>query len=167
MANNRDELIESYRQYLQDSVENEGFDITMIEDFNTWSREEYWSLTSLPAVGRQRVTVSQRKRKSMTKEQLLPDELRSRLPALEEAEERDPILQVKFFYPDFGWTWYGIEFDGEDIFFGLVDGAELEFGTFSLSELIENRGKLGCEIERDLYFVPKRVSELFPEIYKP
>jgi hypothetical protein len=74
---------------------------------------------------------------------------------------------VKFCYPDFGWTWYGIEFDGEDIFFGLVDGFELEFGTFSLSELLANRGTLRCEIERDLYFTPKRVSELFPEMYKP
>jgi hypothetical protein len=66
----------------------------------------------------------------MTKEQLLPDALRRRLPALGEAEEKDPILQVN-----------GIEFDGKDIFFGLVDGAELEFGTFSLSELLENRGR--------------------------
>ncbi|MGH9876605.1 MAG: DUF2958 domain-containing protein [Nitrososphaerales archaeon] len=103
----------------------------------------------------------------MTKEQLLPDELLRELPAPGGAEEKDPILRVKFFYPDFEWMWYGIEFDGVDIFYGLVDGVELEFGTFSLSELLDNHGTMGCEVERDLYFTPKRASELFPEIYKP
>ena len=31
-----------------------------------------------------------------------------------------------FFYPDFNWTWYAIEFDGKYTFFGLVDGFEEE-----------------------------------------
>ena len=54
----------------------------------------------------------------------------------------------------------GIEFDGKDTFFGLVDGFEVELGYFTLSELQRNRGKLGLPIERDLYFTPCRLSEL-------
>jgi hypothetical protein len=75
--------------------------------------------------------------------------------------ERDPLVRAKFFYPDFSWTWYAIEFDGSDRFFGLVDGFEKELGYFSLAELLTNRGKLGLEIERDLYFTPCRLSTLY------
>ena len=52
------------------------------------------------------------------------------------------------------------EFDGEDIFFGLVIGMEMELGYFSLSELESVRGSLGLPIERDLYFKPKTLQEL-------
>jgi hypothetical protein len=69
---------------------------------------------------------------------------------------------VRFFSPDCSWTWYAIEFDGDDTFFGLVDGFEKELGYFRLSELLENRGKFGLEIERDLHFTPTRLSELRP-----
>jgi hypothetical protein len=97
----------------------------------------------------------------MTRDQLLPPDILARLPKLGATPgQEDPSAQVKFFYPDFDWTWYGIEFDGEDIFFGLVDGFEKEFGTFRLSELMENRGKLGLEIDRDLSFEPTPVSRL-------
>ena len=63
---------------------------------------------------------------------------------------------VKFFDPSGSWTWYATEFDGEDTFFGLVDGFELEWGDFSLSELQSVRGRFGLGIERDRYFgMPK------------
>jgi hypothetical protein len=94
---------------------------------------------------------------------LLPKSVRSELPLLGTTDgERDPLVRVKFFYPDFSWTWYAIEFDGEDTFFGLVDGFEKELGYFSLSELLANRGKLGCELERDRFFAPCRLSSLLP-----
>jgi len=52
---------------------------------------------------------------------LLTKELREQLPPLYACEnDPDPLVRAKFFYPDFSWTWYAIEFDGEDIFFGLV-----------------------------------------------
>ncbi len=97
----------------------------------------------------------------MTLDELLPKTVRDSLPLLGTTEgEADPLLRVKFFYPDFSWTWYAIEFDGDDRFFGLVDGFEKELGYFRLSELLENRGKLGLGIERDFSFTPKRLSEL-------
>ena len=92
---------------------------------------------------------------------LLTQELLQRLPAIGATEtEDDPIVQAKFFYPDFSWSWYAIEFDGTNEFFGLVDGFEQELGYFTLSELLENRGKLGMPIERDRFFTPCRLSEL-------
>jgi len=72
----------------------------------------------------------------------------------------DALAQVKFFTPDSSWTWYASEFDGEDIFFGLVSGFEVELGYFSLKEMQEVRGPLGLPIELDLYFEPKSLREL-------
>lgn len=90
---------------------------------------------------------------------LLTQELRRRLPALYAAERKqDPTLHVKFFTPWTSWTWYAAEFDGEDLFFGLVDGFELEWGYFSLQELTSIRGPGGLRIERDLYFKPTKAS---------
>jgi len=92
---------------------------------------------------------------------LLTKDLLKKLPPLGSQEnEKDPLVVCKFFYPDFGWTWYAIEFDGKDEFFGLVDGDERELGYFTLSELQQNKGKLGCSIERDLYFEPIKLSTL-------
>lgn len=98
---------------------------------------------------------------------LLTGELRKRLPCLYETENmpscRELMAQVKFFSPDSGWTWYAIEFDGEDIFFGYVEGLEKEFGYFSLKELEGIRGPWGLRIERDLYFRPTPIREIREE----
>ncbi len=92
---------------------------------------------------------------------LLTEEIRKRLPPLYSQENNpDPLVICKFFYPDFSWTWYAIEFDGKDLFFGYVAGFECELGYFTLSELLSNRGKMGLPIERDLYFDPKPLSEV-------
>lgn len=92
---------------------------------------------------------------------LLTKEVLNQLPPLYATEEeKDPMVWVKFFYPDFHYTWYGIEFDGQDLFFGLVDGDFVELGYFRLSELVENRGKFGLAIERDRFFQPCRLAVL-------
>ena len=85
---------------------------------------------------------------------LLTAEIRRALPALGSTEVlgMDAPIIVKFFTPTSNWTWYATEFDGEDMFFGLVDGFEKEFGYFSLCELESVRGPYGVGIERDLYF---------------
>jgi hypothetical protein len=95
--------------------------------------------------------------------QLLTKEIRKRLPPLGSNEKtplEEVIAQVKFFTPDSGWTWYGVEFDGTDVFWGWVQGIEEEFGTFSLSELQSVRGKLGLPVERDKCFEPTPLREL-------
>jgi hypothetical protein len=95
-------------------------------------------------------------------ENLLDTESREKLPELYSGEELglEAPAQVKFFTPDAQWTWYASEFDGEDFFFGLVIGLEIEFGYFSLSELQSVKGPLGLPIERDLHFEPKSLREL-------
>ena len=96
---------------------------------------------------------------------LLTQANRDALPKLY-ATDGDPNQQavVKFFTPDSGWTWYGCEFDGEDTFFGLVDGFECELGYFSLSELETTTGPSGLPIERDQHFTPVKVSTLQDDI---
>ncbi|MHB8573834.1 MAG: DUF2958 domain-containing protein [Dehalococcoidia bacterium] len=92
---------------------------------------------------------------------LLPAEIARAAPCIGATSEQiDPMVWAKFFYPDFGWTWFVIETDGEDECFGLVDGHDRELGYFSLRELERVWGPLGRAVERDLYFVPCRLSEL-------
>lgn len=94
---------------------------------------------------------------------LMTDELREKLPPLRATElETNPIVHAKFFTPWTSWTWYATEFDGEDVFFGLVHGFDTEWGYFSLNELESVRGPGGLRIERDLYFEPKPVSQVDP-----
>lgn len=101
------------------------------------------------------------------KTELLDTECKEKLPPLYSGEEKglEALALVKFFTPDSNWTWYASEFDGDDIFFGLVSGIEVELGYFSLKELQEVRGPLGLPIERDLHFEPKSLKEL-QEIHK-
>lgn len=99
---------------------------------------------------------------------LLTQEIRRKLPALysQEGKGGKAIVQVKFFTPDSSWTWWVTEFDGEDAFFGLVEGHERELGYFSLKELESVRGPMGLPIERDLYWTPKTLEEIAPEMFK-
>ena len=59
-----------------------------------------------------------------TRDNLLDPESREKLPELYSREELGlmALALVKFFTPDSSWTWYASEFDGEAVFFGLVDG---------------------------------------------
>ena len=92
----------------------------------------------------------------------MTEEISAKLSPLYSGEELglEAVAQVRYFTPDSSWTWYATEFDGEDIFFGLVSGIEVELGYFSLRELLEVRGPFGLPIERDLYFEPTTLQEL-------
>lgn len=95
--------------------------------------------------------------------QLLTQELRRKLPPLyatEDVPASDKMVVAKFFTPDAEWTWYAVEFDGEDTFFGYVDGLSGEWGYFYLSELQRARGPHGLPVERDLYFQPRPFGNL-------
>lgn len=92
---------------------------------------------------------------------LLTKENKKALPALYSQEEvEDPQAVVKFFGGSKA-TWYAIEFDGDDTFYGFVvlDIGEPEMGYFSLSEL---KGvdfpPFGLGIERDMYYTPEPLS---------
>ena len=98
---------------------------------------------------------------------LLTKEIANKLPALysQDGKGGETIAYVKYFTPDSSWTWYGCEYGGENIFFGLVDGHEKELGYFSLSELQSLRGPLGLPVERDLWWKPKTLGEIAPELF--
>jgi hypothetical protein len=92
--------------------------------------------------------------------QLMTKELSEKLPALGATDGTDATCVAKYFTPDSSWTWLAMEFDGADLFFGAVSGAEFELGYFRLSELEHTTGPLGLHIERDLYFKPAPLSEI-------
>jgi hypothetical protein len=96
---------------------------------------------------------------------LLPNEIREILPPLyaQDGKGGKAIAYVKFFIGS--WTWHATEFDGEDTFFGLVEGFEKELGYFSLSEMENTKGPMGLPIERDLHFKPKMLEEIAPEMF--
>jgi Protein of unknown function (DUF2958) len=100
----------------------------------------------------------------MTPAELLPEEVRAKLPPLYAQEkEKDPIIHVKFFTPWSSWTWYiteGSAKGGDFLMFGYVIGQAKEWGYVSFNELVSVRGPGGLTIERDLYFGPKRKSEI-------
>ena len=81
---------------------------------------------------------------------MLPEEARHGLPALYSQEtQRDPVVHLKFFTPDAGWTWFVAEGqpDGEDFrFFGFVIGLEDEWGYCLLSQLSAVRGPSVCRL---------------------
>ena len=99
---------------------------------------------------------------------LMTEELRKQLPPLgsQDGLGGKTIAYAKFFTPSSSWNWYANEFDGQDMFFGLVDGHCKELGYFSLSELESVRGPMGLPIERDIHWQPKRLEEIAPEMFE-
>ena len=126
------------------------------------------------AVERAKKVVANNKIRGM---KLLPKEIREQLPPLyaQDGKGGKAVVYTKYFTPSAGWTWLVTE--GEPVldesqnevdfkFFGLVFGHEREFGYFLLSELEEVRGPMGLPIERDLYFKPKTLEEIAPEMFR-
>jgi len=104
--------------------------------------------------------------------QLLTKEIRRKLPPLgsQDSLGGKAVAHIKFFTPDSSWTFWATEGqqDGDDfLFFGLVEGHEKELGYFCLSELESVRGPLGLPIERDLYWRPKTLEDIAPEMFAP
>jgi len=108
---------------------------------------------------------------------LLPKDIREQLPPLysQDGKGGKAVVYAKYFTPSSSWSWYITE--GEPVldesqnevdykFFGLVFGHEKELGYVLLSELEEVRGPMGLPIERDLYFKPKKLEEIAPEMFR-
>jgi hypothetical protein len=98
-------------------------------------------------------------------------EIEKALPKLYSQENvSDPIVVAKWFSPYSNWRWFAIEWDGEDQFFGLVQGFDTELGYFSKSELENTVYQMGAfalpAIERDLSWQAKPLSEVRASIEK-
>lgn len=94
---------------------------------------------------------------------LMTADLKKQFPMIGATEGMDPTtvkIVAKYFDPTSGATWYAVEFDGVDQFFGwseIFPGCG-EYGYFSLQELQSAKGPLGLGIERDLYFENKTMA---------
>lgn len=99
---------------------------------------------------------------------LLSSEIASTIPKLYEQEGlgNAAIVHAKFFLPGSNWTWYVIEYDGDDLCFGLVVGMETELGYFAISELESLETSIGMEVERDLDWQPINLGEVRQRIAK-
>jgi len=96
---------------------------------------------------------------------LLTKKLKKELPTLSEIDE-DPLVFIKYFHIFSSWSWYVCAYDPErEVFTGLVDGFEVEWGDFSLEEMQEIE-VMGLNIERDLHFQKIRLSNLKEKIKK-
>ncbi|QTD50716.1 DUF2958 domain-containing protein [Sulfidibacter corallicola] len=77
----------------------------------------------------------------------------------------DPIVVCRFFTPFNRWSWYPISFDEEaEVFFGLVDGIEVEWGSFALEDLEACRDHRELLIDRDKYFKQAPISVIQRQI---
>lgn len=104
----------------------------------------------------------------MTTHYFTKDQL-ARLPKLYATEDTaldNKKVIVKLFHPSASWTWYVIEYDGDDTCWGLVDGFVLEYGYFSLKELSQAVGPFGFRVERDKWFTPTTVGNVLVSIDK-
>lgn len=92
---------------------------------------------------------------------LITKEIAKKIPKLYSQEHiKDPVVWAKLFTPWAQWTWYILEWDQKDRFFGWVVGHDKELGYFSLKELESVKGPFGLKIERDRYFTPTRLSKV-------
>lgn len=87
------------------------------------------------------------------------------LPRLHETEHiplEEKIIHMHFFLA--GCDWYIAEYDGGDLFWGYVilnnDHQCAEWGYISFSELKDIKINGGLEIDRDLYWLPQKASEI-------
>lgn len=93
--------------------------------------------------------------------QMMTKKLAAQIPKLYSQEEvSDPTVVAHYFTPYGRGDWFVIEWDGEDLMYGLADLGYPELGYFSLSELESAyRGGLPL-VERDLYWTPVPLSEV-------
>jgi len=108
---------------------------------------------------------------------LLTYKIRERLPSLggQDGKGGKAVAYAKCFSPDSSFSWFiteGSPVRNKDndvvdyILFGLVDGQFKELGYFRLSELECVNGPMGLPIERDLYWKPKTLQKIAPEMFR-
>ena len=76
----------------------------------------------------------------------------------QDGKAENAVITAKYFFHNF--TWYVMEWDSDDTFFGIVsNGGECEYGYFSAKEMQQVRDSWGLYVERDIYFRPQTVEE--------
>lgn len=105
---------------------------------------------------------------------LLPKILEEVLPPLysqDKTDQREQRVYAKFFATGASWTWYALEGsrnpNSEMVFFGYVEGADSEYGYFTLREFEEINAcsEWNFRIERDITIAPgTKLIDLVPNL---
>jgi len=84
------------------------------------------------------------------------------LYATEDVAAADKIVTMVLFSPYIGWKWFIVELDPEtNRAFGYTEGAHSEWGYIDLNELKAAMvGGVIPAVEQDVYFTPKKFSEI-------
>lgn len=97
--------------------------------------------------------------------ELLPDDLRARLPPLSAIDEMDEtFILAHYTLPGSKLEWWvmaGEAKENDFVFFGFVSGID-HFRYFRLSELESKRGPSGQRVVRDEEFTEGGLSEVVP-----
>ena len=162
-----------------DPISREGQRRNMAEFLGSIAREMDIPQENVVCMSSETVTVAKKRvaNNKIRGMKLLPCRIRERLPTLggQDGKGGKAIAYAKCFCPSSSWTWYiteGSPVRDKDnnvvdyILFGLVDGQCKELGYFRLSELESVNGPMGLPIERDLYWQPKTLQEITPELFR-
>ena len=86
-----------------------------------------------------------------------------RLNDTENISPEDKIVHIHFQFDQ--CHWWGVEWDGQDTFFGfvLLNGwrRDAEFGYFNLSQLVEIKVEGWLEILNDPFWTPRSVKDVW------
>ncbi len=96
----------------------------------------------------------------MNIETLLTGIASSNMPTIgEKGRTGDVIAYLKWHFPERGITYYPLEFDGKDTFWGIISDRHGQyFDTFTRGELYETNQE--CVLEQDTYFEPVPILDL-------
>ena len=94
---------------------------------------------------------------------LMTKEIEKRFAKVGSQEDKgdDAIIIAKFFTPFSSWTWFATEYNPDTkLFFGLVDGLEVELGYFSLDEFEAMNKSAVPILERDRWFSECTIADV-------
>jgi hypothetical protein len=89
--------------------------------------------------------------------------LRGAPPLYAQGKGKEDTVYVKIFDPCSSWSWFIMEFDGNDECFGYIKGIENEYGYISLTELANTPGRMRIGMEIDVWFKPTRLETVIAE----
>ena len=80
----------------------------------------------------------------------------------DKGSDMEQMVVAKYFDPMGSWKWFLMNMDKDgDYCWGIVEGNEVEMGSFSMKELEGIKRPFGLGIERDLYFEPMRAKDVW------
>ena len=94
---------------------------------------------------------------------LLTKKIKERAEAqYQKGSSMDQMVVAKFFHPCSDWTWYLMNKDPKDSYcWGIVDGFEVEMGSFDIDELQNVVGPMGLGVERDRSWTPIPANDVW------